>query len=146
MTGVLLTTEVVAVFLFLLLLAAVLVVVRRRLIGRDSELILSSLRLGDGSPWRTGLLRLRETTLEWYPLFGLFPRRAHEWPRRGVDISDVREVPSPLNPNTHRAIRVSFRVTCTRHGVEDGDLVVPVDAYTGLRAWIESAPPTRGGP
>lgn len=142
---VILTTEVAigALFLAIAIFLAV-TLVRRRLIAGSTVPSLCALRLAD-SRWRSGLLKLTAQTLEWYPLFGLFPRPRFVWLRRSLELaeaatSDTAEARGAL-VGVASPVRVAV-VADDPRAPAVFELALASGAYTALRAWLEAAPPT----
>lgn len=129
-----------------LLLACALVVllfvwlwVRRRLLASRYSLSLGAVRTPKSPLWRLGLLRLGNSGLEWFSLFGITTRPRYRWERRGLEVSTPKgEVDMP---GLHDAVEV--RLTHD-DGDRLADIAVDVGVYTALRSWLESAPPGRG--
>lgn len=75
------------------------------------------------------------STLCWYPVVGLLRRPALSWERDGLDI--LESVPIVLA----RTDEVLRRVTISSRG-DRADLVMRDGSYSGLRSWLEAAPPS----
>lgn len=132
-----------------LLVYAVALVVRRRWITRNGGTFELSYRPrpdtptergGGGRGWVLGLGRYSGDTLEFFRIFSVLPR-----PMVVLDRADLQYVGQrqPARSEVHALYAGHVIVTCrtSRTGLE---LAMSADAVTGLRSWLEAAPPGRG--
>ncbi|MFI6319907.1 DUF2550 domain-containing protein [Nonomuraea sp. NPDC050556] len=118
----------VAILVGVLLLAA-LVVVRGFSLARSRGSVPCRLRVGSHG-WQSGVARYADGELHWIPLMGVRLRPRHAIARRGLVVSQRREI----EPG-------QWAVDCTGpSGVLS--LAMSEDALTGFLAWLESAPPS----
>ncbi len=133
----------------LLVVVAGLFTVRRLVIGRGAAFDCS---LRPGSPhavgdadragrWTIGVARYASDRLEWFRVFSLSPRPARVLERSLLEVTGQRR-PSGLET---RAVLPGVTVVTARYDVDDLDLAMTPEAYTGLSSWLESAPPGRTG-
>ncbi|WP_327087030.1 DUF2550 domain-containing protein [Nonomuraea sp. NBC_01738] len=107
------------------LLFAALMVLRGFTLARTRGSVPCKLRVGSGA-WRSGVARYADGEVHWIPLIGVRLRPRHAIARRGLVISDRRQL-----SDGH------YAVDCG--GVS---LAMSADALTGFLAWLESAPPS----
>lgn len=142
MGGLLLTAEVVVGCLLLFAVFLGVTYWRRRTILRDGEVTLCAFR-AESSRWRTGLLRLGDVSLDWFPLFGVTARPHFRWARVTLDLGVGRQ--SEEAEATHPLIGTTLHLTFTaveeRLGPMTAELAVAPERYTAVRAWAEAAPP-----
>ncbi|WP_336208376.1 DUF2550 domain-containing protein [Nonomuraea sp. LPB2021202275-12-8] len=110
------------------LLAATWVLGRALMLARRGS-VPCRLRVGEGA-WRSGVARYADGELHWIPLMGLRLRPRHAIARRGLIVSQRRELDGGL-----------FAVDCSG-STRDLSLAMSADALTGFLAWLESAPPS----
>ncbi len=142
--SVLVVEMVLGVALVLVVVFVALTTLRRRLIASDTALSLCAVRVVPSPRWRTGMLQLTSTALEWYPILGLTARAGHRWPRVALEVSSAEapgeDVPlSLVGVGSIRRVRFFSRADGDAAHIE---VLLDVDVYTSLRAWIEAAPPT----
>lgn len=132
----LVTAEIVAGTLVLLALSVLaFIFIRRRLLASGSPLMLCSLRSHGANGYRLGLLRIAGDRLEWFTLVGpsLRPKRA--WDRVRLEL----EAPGAAH-EVLAGMPDAVEVTC-HYGTDTFQLALAPAAYTGIRSWLESAPP-----
>ncbi|MEU4578109.1 DUF2550 domain-containing protein [Nonomuraea sp. ATR24] len=110
------------------LLAAALAVVRYFMLARRGS-VPCRLRVGQGA-WQSGVARYADGELHWIPLMGVRLRPRHAIARRGLVVSQRREIDGGL-----------YAVDCSG-STRDLSLAMSADALTGFLAWLESAPPS----
>lgn len=113
-------TVIIGVLLF-----AALIVLRGFTLARTRGSVPCRLRVGSHA-WRSGVARYADGELNWIPLIGVRLRPRHAIARRGLIVSDRRELDNGL-----------YAIDCG--GVS---LAMSADALTGFLAWLESAPPS----
>jgi hypothetical protein len=131
-----------------LIIYAVALVVRRRWVTRNGGTFELSYRprpeglaeRSRGRGWVLGLGRYSGDTLEFFRIFSVLPR-----PMVVLDRADLRYTGQrqPERSEMHALYAGHVIVSCsTSHtGLE---LAMSADAVTGLRSWLEAAPPGRG--
>jgi hypothetical protein len=110
------------------LLAVTLAALRYCLLARRGS-VPCRLRVGEAG-WRSGVARYAEGELHWVPLMGVRLRPRHAIARRGLVVSQRRELDGGL-----------YAVDCSG-STRDLSLAMSADALTGFLAWLESAPPS----
>jgi Protein of unknown function (DUF2550). len=94
-----------------------------------------SLRESGSRRWREGYASYGLDRLDWFPVASLRVRPRYSW-RRG-DL-EVERVERRVSRQTGRdVVDVEIHAAGARY-----HLVVVDEAYSGLRSWLESAPPT----
>ena len=81
--------------------------------------------------WREGYACYAVGRLDWYPLYSIASKPALSWTRGDCDVISVQ----------YDDAGQSARVVMSEAGTET-TLSLPSQAYSGLRSWLESAPPT----
>jgi len=118
----------VATMVTCVLLIAALLVLRRLILARRGS-VPCRLRVGEGG-WRAGVARYADGELHWVPLMGVRLRPRHAIARRGLVVSQRRELDGGM-----------YAVDCSGTS-RDLSLAMSADALTGFLAWLESAPPS----
>lgn len=138
--------ELLALDLALVALAPALllvaVAVRRRVLVRDGgfEMAVRTGTRGAALGWTFGVARYGRDELEWFRTFSLTRR-----PRRVFRRDQLRFVGRrPLRPDERLAIPVGHVVLQLRDTGEPVEVSMSEAALTGLKAWLEAAPPGRG--
>lgn len=93
-----------------------------------------ALRTGSADQFSDGWASYAGTELRWYPALGLRRRPLLTWDRDHVEIERAEVVDGRVG-GPHR------RVVLDEDGVST-ELFMPDGAYAGLRAWLESSPPS----
>lgn len=134
------TGTVVAAALGAAVLVLVVVVVLgasrlHRLSSRVGSFVCSARRADPpGGPWSAGIAHYGAGRIDWFRSWSLAPRPARSWRREDIEVTGRVPVPESEGPDLvlvrclHRGS--AFEVTMSR------------DAYAGLTAWLEAAPPT----
>jgi hypothetical protein len=140
--------DAAALLLLPLLVYAVALVVRRRWVTRNGGTFELSYRprpdadadRAHARGWVLGLGRYSGDTLEFFRIFSVVPRPMVVLDRADLHYTGQRE---PTRSEVHRLYAGHVVVACrTSHtGLE---LAMSADAVTGLRSWLEAAPPGRG--
>jgi Protein of unknown function (DUF2550) len=146
-----------AAFLVLLVLAAVGIAVRRFALERGGGTVECGLRHPGGS-WRLGVASYRPEELCWYRVFAISMRPEETFPRRDLAVLSRR---MPTDAEASILGQGMIVVDCALgeggapgHADVPGpvpgqgsgrggtvELALPEAALTGLRAWLEAAPP-----
>lgn len=124
----------------LTLLVILAVVVRRALLTRGLGAFDCSLRaetIRERGPWRHGIARYGDEQLDWFRVFGVRPIPAESLSRRRLVILDRR----PPEPGETNEVLPDWVVVRCGYGSVIVELAMSEGAYTGLAAWLESAPP-----
>lgn len=87
-----------------------------------------------GSAWTAGIAHYGAGRLDWWRSWSLAPRPARTWGR-----SELRVVGRAPFVGPGGAEQLVVRC---RHGEGDFELTMSADAFAGLTAWLEAAPPT----
>ncbi len=82
------------------------------------------------SKWVDGRAVYTMGSLTWYPIASLSLHPAFVWPRDAIDITQVEHADSGM---------VIVTLTSPQG---DFELCMELQAYAGVRSWLESAPPT----
>jgi len=135
-----------ALLLVPLVVYAIALVVRRRWVTRNGGTFELSYRQdagperSHGRGWVLGLGRYSGDTLEFFRIFSVLPRPMVVLDRADLRYTGQRE---PARSEVHAlyAGHVIVSCRCADTGVE---LAMSADAVTGLRSWLEAAPPGRG--
>lgn len=148
---VLVTAEVVAGICLSLVAAFLLVTfLRRRALSLRGEVIICSLRGMGTDRWRPGLLRRTDSTLEWYPMFGMTTRPSFRWDRQSLRLGVLSEPSQAADVACDQANRGLFPgepvlVPVSVPGGDGqemrGELALAPGPYMAVRAWVEAAPP-----
>lgn len=94
-----------------------------------------SLREADSRRWREGYACYGVDRLDWFPVASLRVRPLHSWRRHDVEVESVDR---HVSRHTGRDVAdVVVQVGGARY-----HLALAQEAYSGLRSWLESAPPT----
>lgn len=133
MDELILTGEILGILVAVLLASVTWLVVRRRLIAREGPLVLMCVRSQNG--WRTGLGRVGDHEVGWFPLIGIRTTPERRWIRGRLDLG-------PPEVGDQRPVGMSDPVQ-VRFTAPDGDVEVVLARtdYTTVRSWSESAPP-----
>ncbi|MDQ1290072.1 MAG: hypothetical protein QG622_3638 [Actinomycetota bacterium] len=122
------------------LLVILALVVRRAVLSRSLGAFDCSLRaetIRESGQWRHGLARYGEEQLDWFRVFGVRPVPAESLSRRKLEIIDHRP-PEPVETNE---VLPEWVVVRCAYGPVIVELAMSEIAFTGLAAWLESAPP-----
>ncbi len=141
--SIVLALDGVVVLVLVVLLGLLVLALRRRFITRGGGTFDCSLRLrngnGGGKGWVLGVGRYAGDTIEWHRVFSYATRPRRVYARRELRIVERRE---PEGTEAFALLAGAVVVRC-RHGEAFVDLAMSVDALTGFRSWLESAPPGR---
>jgi hypothetical protein len=107
------------------LLFAALIVLRGFTLARTRGSVPCRLR-ENSRAWRSGVARYADGEIHWIPLIGVRLKPRHAIARRGLVVSERREIEGGL-----------YAIDCA--GVS---LAMSADAMTGFLAWLESSPPS----
>lgn len=123
-----------AVLLLVVLLASRLRTLTRRVGSFDCRL-----PVADDVPdrVRAGIAQYGVGRLDWWRFWSLSPRPAKSWQRSELVIVTRTEVTIPGRTGI-------YLVRCAYRG-EDLEMQMSMDAYAGLRSWLEAAPPASHG-
>ena len=135
-------TLVVLVLLPLLFIACVLI--RRAIIAHGAGISVCALRTEGSSRWRSGMVALSPTALEWYRFVGVTTSPSHRWERPTVELG--RAAPIDGDPPWLLAGLPSLTfVPCEAEPVTGVSrqfaVIVQAESYKALRSWSESSPP-----
>lgn len=132
--------EGIGILLAVALLGVAALTLRRYLLQRAGGAVEMSLRLhqrSHGRGWALGIGRFENDFLRWYRVFSLSPRPRRSYPRATFSVEAERR-PSGPEALALQARAVVLRCRSDGHPVELG---MSGPAVTGLRAWLEGAPP-----
>jgi hypothetical protein len=124
----------------LALLVLLVMVGRRAVLSRGLCAFDCSLRaetIRQISPWRHGVARYGDENLEWFRVFGVRHRPAESLSRRRLTILSRR----PPEPEEGGDVPPDWVVVRCAYGSVVVELAMSEDAFNGLAAWLESAPP-----
>ena len=144
MSQVLITVEIVVGTCAILALAFLVVLfVRRRVLARGSDLIMCAVRRDERGRWKPGLLRFDDSSLAWFPLFGIRLRPRHRWDRAGLELTNGRRVDTAPTRGGDEGQTVLAQLHGRERGRGEGSIELALaDApYTALRSWVEASPP-----
>lgn len=133
MDELILTGEILGILVAVLLASVAWLLIRRSLIAREGPLVLMCVYGRNG--WRTGLGRVGDHEVGWFPLIGIRTTPEHRWGRGRLDLG-------PPETGGQRPVGMSDPVQ-VRFSSPDGDVEVMLARtdYTTVRSWSESAPP-----
>ena len=126
-----------AAFLILLVVAASGIAARRFLLERSGATVECGLRR-PGRPWRLGVASYQLDEFRWYRIFGVSMRPEQAFPRRDLAVM-ARRPPTEDEASILGPGRIVAE--CQVAGNDTVDLALAESAFTGLLAWLESAPP-----
>jgi len=86
-----------------------------------------------GRAWSAGIAHYGAGRIDWYRSWSLAPRPAHSWRREEIEVTGRVPLSDP-DPDL-------VLVRCRYQGT-DYELTMSRDAFAGLTAWLEAAPPT----
>ena len=87
-----------------------------------------------GRPWSAGIAHYGAGRIDWWRSLSLAPRPSRSWRREDIEVVSREPVPGAADPDL-------VLVRC-RHQGTAYELTMSRDAYAGLTAWLEAAPPT----
>lgn len=137
--------EIALVTLILLpLLFIVCILIRRHVIARGAGISVCALRTEASPRWRSGMVALSPTAMEWYPFVGVTTSPSHRWVRPTLEVGrsarlegdppwllaglpGLTFVPCEADPLTGESRQFS--------------IIVQAESYKALRSWSESSPP-----
>ncbi len=146
MSQVLITIEIVVGACAVLALAFLVVLfVRRRVLARGGDLIMCALRRDERVRWKPGLLRFDDSSLAWFPLFGIRLRPRHCWDRAGLELANGQriDVLASRQADDGQSVLARLRGRERGKGVGTVELALADAPYTALRSWVEASPPGR---
>jgi hypothetical protein len=140
MAEILLPLAVVATLVTVLVGLWVVVLARRLLLARGVGTFDCSLRRSNrrgGGGWVLGVARYEADRLDWFQVLTVSPRPARSLARERLVILERRE------PDEVRSYAVlpGWVVVLCAYGTSTLELAMSDAAYSGLAAWLESAPP-----
>lgn len=115
-------------------LVAVLYFTRMRAIVSRVGSFECALRVGDSRSWSNGYGTYGRDRVDWFPVASLRLGPRFSWRRDEVEV--ISAVPRVSEYTGRDVVDVAVTVAGTPF-----ELVVPSQAYFGLRSWLESAPP-----
>jgi hypothetical protein len=134
------TGTVVAAALGAVVLVVVVVAVLgasrlRTLSGRVGSFLCAA-RLADppGGAWSAGIAHYGAGRIDWWRSWSLAPRPARSWQREDIEVTGRVPWSGSADPD-------QVLVRCRYRGT-DYELTMSRDAFAGLTAWLEAAPPT----
>jgi|SRR5690625_404839 len=133
---------ILSVVCLLLLLGAIGFIARMRsLTTRVGSFSCALRKKARPAIWKIGIAHYCVDRIDWYRASSLSFRPKHSWSRDDLDLVSK----NPITESDGIRVRdFSVRVTCAC-GQQQFDLAMSEDAYSGLRSWVESAPPGRFG-
>lgn len=150
--------EIVALVVALIIVAPMVsIFLRRRWLARQGSMFECSLRLDNATPgtgWVLGVARYSEDTLEWFRVFSLsFQPRMRFYRPQTRALSE--RAPSPmesvllfdgqyvvtLSVNDERSEASQVDPPEEAAGPGEWELAMGQESLTGLRSWLEAAPP-----
>jgi len=94
-----------------------------------------ALREPEARRWREGYACYGVDRIDWFPVASLRVRPLFSWSRQEFDVERVDRL---VSRHTGRdVVDLVVRVPSGRY-----HLLIVADAYSGLRSWLEAAPPT----
>lgn len=135
MRELILTGEILGVILVLMALASAGLIVRRNAIARGGPMVLMSVRTDPDASWRTGMARVGNDEVAWFPIIGVRVRPSLSWQRGSLELGPP-QAPDQRPVSMTDPVQVSFMAQDAQV-----DVVVPRSGYTTVRSWSESAPP-----
>jgi hypothetical protein len=87
-----------------------------------------------GAPWSAGIAHYGAGRIDWWRSWSLAPRPARSWRREDIEVTGRAPLAGATDPDL-------VLVRC-RHRGADYEVTMSRDAYAGLTAWLEAAPPT----
>jgi len=134
-TGTLIGAALGAVVLALVVTVALGASRLRVLSGRIGSFVCAARHVGpSASPWTAGIAHYGAGRIDWWRSWSLAPRPALTWWRRDLEVVGRAPLDGGGDPD-------QLVVRC-RYGVDDFELTMSRDAFAGLTAWLEAAPPT----
>jgi hypothetical protein len=107
----------------------------RALSGRVGSFLCSGRPVEPGGrAWSAGIANYGAGRIDWYRSWSLAPRPAHSWRREDIEVTGRVPVTGSSDPDL-------VLVRCRYQGT-DYELTMSGDAFAGLTAWLEAAPPT----
>lgn len=98
-------------------------------------------RSGRPAIWKLGIAHYGVDRIDWFRTVSLSFRPKYSWSRNDLDLVEK----NPITESDGLRVRdFSVRVTCDC-GSARFELAMSDGAYSGLRSWVESAPPGRFG-
>lgn len=98
-------------------------------------------RSGRPAIWKIGIAHYGVDRLDWYRTASLSFRPKHTWSRNDLDLIEKVKI---TDSEGVRVREFSVLVLC-QCGQKRFELAMGEGAYSGLRSWVESAPPGRFG-
>ena len=86
------------------------------------------------APWSAGIAHYGAGRIDWWRSWSLAPRPARSWRREDIEVTGRAPLAGSGDPDL-------VLVRCRYRGA-DYELTMSRDAYAGLTAWLEAAPPT----
>lgn len=91
--------------------------------------------------WKLGIAHYGVDRIDWYRTISLSFRAKHSWSRDELEVISKTAI---TEADGTRVRDYAVRIAC-KCGSQEFYLAMSEDAYSGLRSWIESAPPGRHG-
>lgn len=133
---------IISVVCLLLLLVAIGFIARvRSLSTRVGSFSCAYRRGARPAIWKLGIAHYCVDRIDWYRTASLSFRPKHSWSRDGIDLIEKTPI---VEADGVRVRDFSLRITCACGG-QEFELAMSDDSYSGLRSWVESAPPGRHG-
>lgn len=120
------------------------ILVRRQVIARGAGISVCALRTEASPRWRSGMVALSPTALEWYPFVGVSTSPSYRWTRPTLEVGAA----SPIDgdpPWLLAGLSALTFVPCEAEPVTGASrqfaVIVQAESYKALRSWSESSPP-----
>jgi hypothetical protein len=134
-TGTVVAAALGAVVLVLVVIALLGASRLRTLSGRVGSFLCSARPAQPpGAAWSAGIAHYGAGRIDWWRSWSLAPRPARSWRREDIEVTGRAPLPGAADPDT-------VLVRCRYQGT-DYELTMSGDAFAGLTAWLEAAPPT----
>lgn len=134
---------VVLVLLPLLFIGCILI--RRAIIARGAGITVCALRVAGSPRWRSGMVALAPTALEWYPFVGVSTSPSHRWTRPTLELGRAAPIDGDP-PWLLTGLPALTFVPCEAEPLvgtsHEFDVIVQAESYKALRSWSESSPPS----
>ncbi|MDO5699026.1 MAG: DUF2550 family protein [Dermatophilus congolensis] len=141
--------RIVELALIVLVLAPLLfvisILVRRAIIARGAGISVCALRTEGSHRWRSGMVALSPTAMEWYPFVGVTTSPSHKWIRPTLEVGRASPIdgdPPWLLAGLPSLTLVPCEAEPLTGAARQFAVIVPGESYKALRSWSESSPPT----
>ncbi len=133
---------VLSVVCLLVVVGAIAFVARiRSLSARVGSFSCALRRAARPAIWKQGIAHYCVDRIDWYRTASISFRPKHSWSRDDIDLV-ARE---PITESDGLRVREFSQLVTCRCAEQEFELAMSNDAYSGLRSWVESAPPGRHG-